>query len=200
MLLARYKRNSYLHRIVTGDEKWIYFDNPKCNRSYVDPRQPSKSTESPNHFVSKTMLCIFWDQEGPIYHELLNPGETVNNDRYKQQLLNLNDAILEKRKKYRKHQHKVIFLDDKTPSHRAKLTKDIVKALSCYPLAHVAYSPDLVPSYCHLFTSLGHALADQRFTSYTKTLNLGLMTGWPQKTDHFFGVVFTNCLKDRKKL
>ncbi|GFV93553.1 mariner Mos1 transposase [Trichonephila clavipes] len=37
MLLARYKRKSYLHRIVTGDKKWIYFDNPKRNRSYVDP-------------------------------------------------------------------------------------------------------------------------------------------------------------------
>ncbi|GFT75828.1 mariner Mos1 transposase [Trichonephila clavipes] len=37
MLLASYKRKSYLHRIVTGDEKWIYFENPKRNRSYVDP-------------------------------------------------------------------------------------------------------------------------------------------------------------------
>jgi len=24
ILLARYKRKSFLHRIVTGDEKWIY--------------------------------------------------------------------------------------------------------------------------------------------------------------------------------
>ncbi|GFT28885.1 mariner Mos1 transposase [Trichonephila clavipes] len=37
MLLARYKRKSYLHRIVTGEEKWMYFENPKRNRSYVDP-------------------------------------------------------------------------------------------------------------------------------------------------------------------
>jgi len=31
MLLARYKRKSFLHRIVTG-EKWIYFENPKRKR------------------------------------------------------------------------------------------------------------------------------------------------------------------------
>ncbi|GFU75952.1 mariner Mos1 transposase [Trichonephila clavipes] len=31
MLLAHYERKSYLHRIVTGDEKWIYFENPKRN-------------------------------------------------------------------------------------------------------------------------------------------------------------------------
>ncbi|EFN88466.1 hypothetical protein EAI_17570, partial [Harpegnathos saltator] len=33
MLLARYKRKSFLHRIMTGDEKWIYFENPKRKRS-----------------------------------------------------------------------------------------------------------------------------------------------------------------------
>ncbi|GFT40492.1 mariner Mos1 transposase [Trichonephila clavipes] len=83
MLLARYKRKSYLHRIVTGDEKWIYFENPKRNRSYVDPGQPSKSTARSNCFGRKRMMCIFWDQEGPIYYQLLKAGETVNTDRYK---------------------------------------------------------------------------------------------------------------------
>ncbi|GFW92261.1 mariner Mos1 transposase [Trichonephila clavipes] len=129
MLLARYKRRSYIHRIVTGDEKWIYFENPKRNRSYVDPGKPSKSTARPNCFCCKTMLCIFWDQEGPIYYELLKPGETINSDPYKQELLNLNDAILEKREQCKKRQHKVIFLDDNAPNHRAKPTKNIVKAL-----------------------------------------------------------------------
>ncbi|GFX22100.1 mariner Mos1 transposase [Trichonephila clavipes] len=168
MLLARYKRKSYLHRIVTGDEKWIYFDNPKRNRSYFDPGQPSKLTARPNRFGRKTLLCIFWDQEGPIYYiyELLKPGETVNTDRYKRQLLNLNDAILEKREQNKKQQNKVIFLDDNAPSNRAKPTKDIVKVLGWEPLTHAAYSPDLAPSDYHLFASLGHALAEQRFTSY----------------------------------
>ncbi|GFV10539.1 mariner Mos1 transposase [Trichonephila clavipes] len=82
MLLVRYKRKSYLHGIVTGDEKRIYFENPKRNQSYGDPGQPSKSTARPNRFGRKTILCIFWDQEGPIYYELLKPGETVNTDRY----------------------------------------------------------------------------------------------------------------------
>ena len=38
MLLARYERKSFLHRIVTGDEKWIYFENPKRKRSWVAPK------------------------------------------------------------------------------------------------------------------------------------------------------------------
>ncbi|GFT17829.1 mariner Mos1 transposase [Trichonephila clavipes] len=44
MLIAGYKRKSYLYRIMTGDEKWIYFESPKRNRSYVDPGQASKSS------------------------------------------------------------------------------------------------------------------------------------------------------------
>ncbi|GFW58236.1 mariner Mos1 transposase [Trichonephila clavipes] len=50
--------------------------------------------------------------------------------------------------------------------HRAKPTKDIVKALNWEPLAHAAYSPDLAPSDYRLFATLGDALADQHFTSY----------------------------------
>ena len=33
-------------------------------------------------------------------------------------------------------------------------------------LPHEAYSPDLAPSDYHLFASMGHALAGQRFSSY----------------------------------
>ena len=37
ILLARQKRKSFLYRIVTGDEKKIYFQNSKCKKSWVDP-------------------------------------------------------------------------------------------------------------------------------------------------------------------
>ncbi|XP_023235836.1 paxillin-like [Centruroides sculpturatus] len=35
ILLARQKRMSFLRHIVTGDEKWIYFENPKCKKLWV---------------------------------------------------------------------------------------------------------------------------------------------------------------------
>ncbi|GFW35873.1 mariner Mos1 transposase [Trichonephila clavipes] len=80
------------------------------------------------------MLCTFWDQEGPIYYELLKPGETVNTDRYKKLLLSLNDAILEKREQYKRRQHKVIFLDDNAPSHLAKPTRTSLRHSAGSPL------------------------------------------------------------------
>jgi len=45
ILLARQKRKSFLNRIVTGDEKWIYFQNPKRKKPWIDPTiQPSTSS------------------------------------------------------------------------------------------------------------------------------------------------------------
>ncbi|GFU50923.1 mariner Mos1 transposase [Trichonephila clavipes] len=119
-----------------------------------------------------------------LFYELLKPDETVNAVYYKQQLLNLNDAILEKREQYKKRQHKVIFLDDNAPSHRAKPTKDIVKALGWDPLTHAAYFQTwLLPITAYLHHWDTHWLTSASLL--TKTLNLGLMTGWFQKTDHF---------------
>ena len=87
MLLTRHKKKSFLHRIVTGDEKWIHYDNPKRKKSYVKPG-------------AKVMLCIWWDQKGVLYYELLTPGETINGERYRTQLIRLKRAIAKKRPEY----------------------------------------------------------------------------------------------------
>ena len=54
--------------------------------------------------------CVCWDQKGVIYYEQLKPGETVNANRYQQQMIVLNRALQEKRPDYRRRQHKVIIL------------------------------------------------------------------------------------------
>ena len=53
------------------------------------------------------MLCVWWDQEGVIYYELLKPDETVNAHRYHQQLIKLHRALCEKRPHYRKRHDKL---------------------------------------------------------------------------------------------
>ena len=94
MLLAKYKRKSFLHLELTGDEKWIYLEKRK--RSWVTPGKPSTSTARPNRYGRKTMLCV-WDQKGVIYYKLLKSGEIVNTERYRQQMINLNQALCKKR-------------------------------------------------------------------------------------------------------
>ena len=46
MLLERHKKKSFLHRVVTGDEKWIHYDNPKRKKSYVKPANQTNQRQS----------------------------------------------------------------------------------------------------------------------------------------------------------
>ena len=60
---------------------------PQAQISYVKPGQPAKSMAKPNIHSAKAMLCIWWDQKGVRYYELLKPGETINGERYRTQYI-----------------------------------------------------------------------------------------------------------------
>ena len=90
-LFDRFKRKSFLHRIIIGDGKWIYFDNKIP--SAKNHGQPSKSQPVLNIHRKHALLCIWWDQKGAVYYELLKPGEMVTGDRYREQLIKLNQTL-----------------------------------------------------------------------------------------------------------
>jgi len=166
ILLARQKRKSFLHRIVTGDEKWIYFENPKRKNSWVDPGQPSISSPTPNRFGRKTLLCIWWDQQGIVYQKMLKPGETVDAHHYHKQLIKFHYALREERSNYQQRHDKLIFLHDNAPPHTSNVVRNYLETLNWEMLPHPTYSPDLAPSDYHLFSSMNHALTGQHFNSY----------------------------------
>lgn len=165
-LLQRQKRKGFLHRIVTGDEKWIHYDNPKRRKSWCKPGHASTSTAKPNIHGSKLMLCIWWDQLGVVYYELLKPNETITGDRYRLQLMRLSRALKEKRPQYEERHDKVILQHDNARPHVAKPVKTYLETLKWEVLPHPPYSPDIAPSDYHLFRSMTHGLAEQHFHSY----------------------------------
>lgn len=169
LLLQRQRRKSFLHRIVTGDEKWIRYDNPKRKRSWGKPGHASTSSAKPDIHGLKLLLCIWWDQQGVIYYELLKPNETITGDRYRRQLMCLSRALKEKRSLYEQRHDKVILLHDNARPHVAKPVKTYLKTLKWEVLPHPPYSPDIAPSDYHLFRSMAHGLAEQRFHSYEDT-------------------------------
>lgn len=163
MLLQRYRRqNSFLHRIVTGDEKWIFFDNPKRSKT-----SESTSTSQPKSL--KAMLCIWWDENGVVYYELLQPGQTITDELYGEQLLKLSRALRENRPAFTERQDKVVFQHDNARPHVAESVKSILESTNWDILPHQPHSPDLYPTNYHLFKSM--PLAGQHFKSYEDILN-----------------------------
>ncbi|UYV62513.1 hypothetical protein LAZ67_2000915 [Cordylochernes scorpioides] len=150
LLLKRQNRKGFLHRIVTRDEKWIHYDNPKRRKSWVMPGHASTSTAKPNIHGKKLMLCIWWDQLGVIYYELLQPNETITGERYQQQLMRLSRALKIKRPLYAKRHDKVIYQHGNARPHVAKVVKETLEALQWDVLPHPLYSPDIAPSNYHI--------------------------------------------------
>ena len=87
-------------------------------------------------------------------------------DRHRQQIINLNHALVDKWPKWARRHGKVILQHNNAPSHTAKVVKNTLKALNWDILSHPSYSSDLAPSDYHLFASMGHSLAEQRFANF----------------------------------
>lgn len=162
-LLNKQHRKSFLWKIVTGDEKWIYYENPKRRKHWVDPGQSTGCTPKRPIHCKKVMLCIWWDMKGVLYHELLQQGETVNADRYKHQLQRLNEEIDLKRSFTGKGRRPIKLLHDNARPHIARSVKDTLLTLGWEVLEHPAYSPDIAPSDYHLFRSMQNSLTDVHF-------------------------------------
>jgi len=78
-----------------------------------------------------------------LYYELLQPDETITEDRYQQQLTNLGDALEKKRPFIVQERRKVVLLHNNglvhsgPASHVAKATEDHIVSLSWELLPHV---------------------------------------------------------------
>ena len=120
----------------------------------------------PNSHAAKVMLCIWWDQVGVMYYELLKPKETITEEWYWTQLMRLSRAPCEKRPQYEQRHKKVILQHDNARPHDAKPVKTYLETLKWEVRSHSPYSPAIAPSDYYLFRSMAHGLADQQFRSY----------------------------------
>ena len=193
-LLQRQNRKGFLNRIVTGDEKWVHYDNPLGRKSWGMSGHASLSTARPNIHGAKVMLCIWWDQLGVVYYELLKPSETITGDGYRTQLMRLSQALKEKQSQYQEKHDKVILQHNNARTHIARPVKTYLETLKWEILPHPPYSPDISPSEYHLF----HRCHTTWLISISAFMNRS-KNGSPQKTHRFFEMVSDNCQKNGKK-
>jgi len=105
-LLEKQRRKGFLHRIVTGDEKWVTIIPSAENHGEFPAMLPRRR---PNRiFTPLQSHALYWDQLSVVYYELLKPIETITGDRYRTQLMHLSRALKDKRPQYNERHDKVI--------------------------------------------------------------------------------------------
>ena len=164
---AEQQHQSFLSRIVTGDEKWCVYVNFKQRKQWLSPDEAVTPRVKADLHPRKVLLCIWWDQKGVLHYELLPRNQTITAEVYCQQLQGLKNAIQEKRTGMRH----VILLHDNARPHVARATKRVIEELGWQVLPHPPYSPDLAPSDFHLFRSLSNNLRGTSFADNTALEN-----------------------------
>ena len=98
MLKKRNENDPFLKRLITGDEKWVVYNNIKWKRLWSRLRKPAQITSKAGIHQKKVLLSVWWDYKGIVYFELLPPNRTINDSVvYIEQLTKLNNAVEEKR-------------------------------------------------------------------------------------------------------
>lgn len=163
-LAKRNEIDPFLKRMVTGDEKWVTYDNIMRKRSWSKRGEAAQTVAKPGLTARKVLLCVWWDWKGIIYYELLPYGQTLNSDIYCQQLDRLKRAIDQKRPELA-NRRGVVFHQDNARPHTSIVTRQKLRELGWEVLMHPPYSPDLAPSDYHLFLALQNFFSDKKLAS-----------------------------------
>lgn len=167
-LLTQYEEygDSFLARIVTGDETWVHHFEPETKLQSMEWHHhysPSKKKFKAVSSAGKVMATVFWDIEGVILFEAMPHGHTINSAAYIRTLENL----VEQYKRVRPHKdvNQILLLHDNAPPHKSFKTQQAIRELGISVLPHPPYSPDLAPSDFYLFGPLKNALRGHKFQS-----------------------------------
>ena len=92
-LLKRFEveGDGFLVRIVTGDETWVHYDQPKTKKTSKEWRHTS--SPKPKKFrtqppAREVMLSLFWNERGVISEHYMPRGNTVTRSTYADLLKN----------------------------------------------------------------------------------------------------------------
>ena len=175
----------FWRRIVTCDEKWIFFNNPVNKRQWVPRGQAPQPSLRKDRFGKKVMISVWWNFEGVLLFEMFPEGQAVNSEIY----CNLLDQVYEVlKRKYPAltNRKNVLLQHDNAPCHRSRMTQDKIKDLDDIEvLLHPAYSPDIAPSDYSLFRSMTHFLNGQRFDNNEDVKN-ACQTFFASKTKDWY--------------
>lgn len=161
------KDPTFLERVITCDETWIFQYDPETKRQSMhwktkkSPRM-KKARMSKSRF--KAMLIVFFDIKGVIHIEWVPEGTTVNQYYYIQVLITLRERVRKKRPEMWS-ENSWILHQGNAPSHNALSVKQFLAKNSITLMEHPPYSPDLAPCDFFLFPKIKSELKGTRYES-----------------------------------
>ncbi|GFS21006.1 LOW QUALITY PROTEIN: histone-lysine N-methyltransferase SETMAR [Elysia marginata] len=107
------------------------------------------------------MATVFWDTQGVILVDFLSRGEKVNSGFYIDTLKKFRARILRVRPDM--DIGNVLILHDNARPDTGIRTKETIASFWWTTLTHRTYSPDLAPSYYHLFGHMKQGLRGKHY-------------------------------------
>ena len=184
ILLSRFRDDPFLDRLVTCDEKWVFYENVTRSKHWAKPGEAALTQPKRNIHSMKVMLCCWWDMRGVIHFELLGRNQTINTDLYCQQLQRVHEKLVQTRP-HLINRKGVLFHQDNARPHVSRASLAKIRELNWGLVEHPPYSPDLAPSDYHLFRSLQNFLAGQKFSSF-EGVQKGITNFFNSKQPEFF--------------
>ena len=137
------------------DETWLYHYDPETNQQATEWRhsgspRPQKNPSAKIHWKISRLDFLGSRRHHSI--DYLPKGQNINPEYYSSLLVQLNDILKEIRRW--KVTKGFLFLHDNFPAHWALAIPKKLTYLGFQYLDHPPYSPDLAPSYYHLFPGL----------------------------------------------
>jgi histone-lysine N-methyltransferase SETMAR len=93
------KEQTFISRIITGDESWIYGYDPETKQQlsqWKSPQSPRAKKVQQVQSSTKSML-IFFGVKGIVHCELVPPNTTINSDFYCDILRHVRENMGQKR-------------------------------------------------------------------------------------------------------
>jgi histone-lysine N-methyltransferase SETMAR len=149
--------------IFTGDESWIFYDNPRKKMWVADVCELDQ-VQRPSHFAKKVMLTVFFNGRGQCTVDLMPKGCTMDSGYFINNIVPAVALVCYPNGRQPRQRRCVLHFDN-APAHK---TKEVGQCLGHYDLLrfeHPPYSPDLAPCDFFLFGYLKTRLQGKQFTT-----------------------------------
>lgn len=150
-------------QIVTGDESWFSFFEPKRkqqNKVWVSKDAPHPTVIKKTRSANKVLYTIFVSQSGVVLQLPTPEGSTINGRYYADNVL---PQVLEKYRNSVSGAYRMWLHHDNAPVHHCAVVMQFIEENNIRVLPHPPYSPDLAIMDFWVLPKLKDALRGRHF-------------------------------------